>query len=304
MAVNPTGGERTRAEEARIAQLYQLVSTQVPPPHLDVVIAAAARQPAEPLRQHRAPPWWHRWRVPFAVAAVAVVSVSLVTLVMDEGGEGLTSVPPTAAPVTPERARQENEALTASVESQVPERRARVAEPALVSPEPAKVEAKAAAGGPEVMRREAASAQDAQGSAVEAGTGTLRQAAPPQAAQSKVAESAGVAAERALAPMAPPLPRQDAPVAAADGRAALAARAAAPAAMGTRALEAERVAASVPPPSPEVAAHIVHLEGRAPALWVERIVTLRRDGRRAEADGLLSEFRRRFPEETLPAALQ
>jgi hypothetical protein len=38
--------------------------------------------------------------------------------------------------------------------------------------------------------------------------------------------------------------------------------------------------------------------------WLEKIEALRREGRRIEADDLLVEFKRRFPDESLPPALR
>lgn len=43
------------------------------------------------------------------------------------------------------------------------------------------------------------------------------------------------------------------------------------------------------------------LEREPPARWLERIAGLRRDGRTLEADTLLAEFRKRFPNEPVPA---
>jgi hypothetical protein len=45
---------------------------------------------------------------------------------------------------------------------------------------------------------------------------------------------------------------------------------------------------------------VSELEGRAPAVWTERIAQLRRENRWREADGLAAEFERRFPDEVLP----
>lgn len=102
-----------------------------------------------------------------------------------------------------------------------------------------------------------------------------------------------------------------APVAAADAQAGRAAEertrsapAAAPAPMtkpappiGLRGLGADVRSSAL---SPELAQHVTDLESQGPEAWRERIASLRRDGRTAEADGLLAEFRRRFPAETEP----
>jgi hypothetical protein len=54
--------------------------------------------------------------------------------------------------------------------------------------------------------------------------------------------------------------------------------------------------------APAVAAIAAELEGRPPAAWLDRVATLRRDGRTEDADALLAEFRRRHPDEPLPEA--
>jgi hypothetical protein len=46
------------------------------------------------------------------------------------------------------------------------------------------------------------------------------------------------------------------------------------------------------------------LDARPPSQWIDRILTLRGQGRREDADALLGEFKRRYPGEPLPPALQ
>lgn len=53
-----------------------------------------------------------------------------------------------------------------------------------------------------------------------------------------------------------------------------------------------------------VSALIAELENEPPARWVERMLALRREDRRQDAEALLAEFKRRFPGERLPASLQ
>jgi hypothetical protein len=49
---------------------------------------------------------------------------------------------------------------------------------------------------------------------------------------------------------------------------------------------------------------IAELENEPPARWVERMLALRRQDRLQDSEGLLAEFKRRFPAERLPASLQ
>jgi hypothetical protein len=52
--------------------------------------------------------------------------------------------------------------------------------------------------------------------------------------------------------------------------------------------------------SPAVAALIAELDQRPASEWLARIASLRRDGRSSDADALVAEFKRRFPDEPLP----
>jgi hypothetical protein len=53
-----------------------------------------------------------------------------------------------------------------------------------------------------------------------------------------------------------------------------------------------------------VTALLKELEPQAPEKWLEKIEALRREGRKAEADELLAEFKRRFPTHPLPPGLR
>jgi hypothetical protein len=85
------------------------------------------------------------------------------------------------------------------------------------------------------------------------------------------------------------------PVAAADAR-------------GERTPEERRVllerllALNLPPP--DISAHVAALESRPPAAWLERVRLLQREGLLLDANRLLAEFKRRFPEEPVPSDVQ
>ena len=66
----------------------------------------------------------------------------------------------------------------------------------------------------------------------------------------------------------------------------------------------EQALGRVARPSPEVARHLVELDKQPPAMWIERVLALRKDGRIAEADGVLMEFKLRFPDVPLPPELR
>lgn len=88
----PRGGDDPA--DAGLAAIYRQTAPEQPPPHLDDAIRAAARRAAgaRPARARLS-----GWRIPIAVAAVVVVSVSLVTMMQEEGGRRLLE--PRSAPV-------------------------------------------------------------------------------------------------------------------------------------------------------------------------------------------------------------
>ena len=92
--------ESERSANERIARVYRDAAREEPAGHLDDAIRRAARAADSP--RPRAKSWWTSWRLPVALAAVGIVSVSLVTLMLEEGGERLTHVPQSPATVRPE----------------------------------------------------------------------------------------------------------------------------------------------------------------------------------------------------------
>jgi len=57
-------------------------------------------------------------------------------------------------------------------------------------------------------------------------------------------------------------------------------------------------------PPPDISALVAALEVRPPAAWLDRVRLLQREGLLLEADRLLAEFKRRFPEEPVPSDVQ
>ena len=96
------GADGSAERDPRLERLYREAAREGPPAQLDAAILAAARREvgARPRPLSSA---LRRWHVPVSIAAVVVVTVSLVILVKEEGGEriGEARVPPVAAPADP-----------------------------------------------------------------------------------------------------------------------------------------------------------------------------------------------------------
>jgi len=227
-----------------LARLYREAAREQPPAHLDAAILAAAHRDigARPWAMGSA--WLRSWRLPVSIAAVVVLSVSLVTLMFDEGGDRLTA-PPHRTPDSPAKAGVDRESAP---QAAIPERRETESKPA-----------------------------------------PLRDMAPqpPPAAMDLPAPAGKSAADLARAPAV----GEETP------------RAAAPAPL-MRNRAAPEAAASVVRPAAQKSALIREYENRTPEKWLEKIAELRRDGKTAEADEMLAEFKKRFPEHPLPAALR
>lgn len=83
--------------DPRLDRLYGETERSVPPAHLDAAILAAARREVG-TRPRPLASALRRWRVPVSIAALVVLSVSLVTLVQEEGGDEVMKVAPTPPP--------------------------------------------------------------------------------------------------------------------------------------------------------------------------------------------------------------
>ncbi len=95
-----TSGDAER--DARLDRLYREAGGEMPPARLDAAILAAAHREVG-ARPRPLSSTLRRWRVPASIAAVVVLSVSLVTLVQEEGGDRLTDIPPITPPPALER---------------------------------------------------------------------------------------------------------------------------------------------------------------------------------------------------------
>lgn len=258
MAVTPPDMER----DPQLSALYRATADAGPPPALDDAIRAAARREvsAGPRRGGM-----RRWQLPLSLAAVLVLSVSLVTLMREEGADRpqvlLQPLPP---------AERQKPAAEAPPPAPAPAQTA--APPEAPVPQPAR--------SAERLPVPAAPAPRAEVRQPSAASPESRAAAPP------AADAAAAMAEDATGPRPEPAPRP------------LLRSAPAPLADRPSGPPARSMALSVPPASDALWRDLAE----APAeQWLQRIAELRAAGRGADADALTAEFRRRFPDVILPA---
>ena len=382
MAIDHDNLER----DAHLARLLQAAEREAPPVALDAAIRAAARRAVSarpqivgqtaggggeagvpPLRAKR------NWYVPVSIAAVLVMSASLVTIVQQEKGDELAQ-PPRSAPAPAQKPKEATPDAVASAQSKSA---LRDAEPAKLKLEAASRADVAAASAPAAdsadgyagkLRKQADKMVEDRGGNRSRATGKIVSSVEQDQREAKV----GGATDRTAPATAPTTALPEALRAGpapgtALGNASGAAGVAAPAAPSTPAREsrpepfpavteqasaqAKRDAAPVPsvPPAAAVAtsprtaaiaedgvasrnspptledrvsavprlaaksasaptlqrssppqvprpAWLGELDNQPPEKWLARLAEFKRDGRATEADELMLEFRRRFPD--------
>jgi hypothetical protein len=263
MALNEhgTGGANGGAErDPRLERLYREAAHEAPPAHLDAAILAAARREVG-ARPHSLASALRRWHLPVSVAAVVVVSVTLVILVRDE------------------------EIAERSVQAPVPAAATPAAEQA-AAPQTPRTPGEAASD--TAQKRLAAQAPQRQ----ELRDDVKLSAALGKREDRSRAASPGLQEERAASASADTVVAgrlEGAPAAANELRSARPAADAAPAEPMARAMAAKAAEEDRRPVWEG-------LEKEPPEKWLARIKELRGQGRAAEAEEMLSEFKRRFPE--------
>lgn len=326
------GGDADR--DARLDRLYRGTGSEDPPARLDAAILAAAhrevgagpRAPSSMLR---------RWRVPVSIAAVVVLTVSLVTLVQEEDGDRIPEIPPVATlPALEQKAGPPEPAATMEPGREdrsaqfLPERAPAPAAsaPAVADADVGRAREPFPGQRQEPMPKAAAVAPQPQAGA-QALPELLATPAPAPAARARdnaaagiqgmpVEPPSGVAARRSAAQAAP---APVSPAAESQAESAVAGRilSSVPPAPGPSTAKPE------PKPAPKAIAPAQgrsmmaddavlpqkppiwsELERQPPEKWLERIGVLRQAGRTVESNELLAEFRRRFPGHPLPAWAQ
>lgn len=259
--------------DPQLAALYRAGADAEPPAHLDDAIRAAARREVAAGPRRTAA---RRWGLPVSLAAVLVLSVSVVTLMREQGADRLDQPQAPAAAMQSEIVNKDIAETPAAVVREAAPKRRSAAAPAAAPPAETRVPAPAPA---------------LSGGVAEAERGATESRAKTMAAESANRAEEPAAVRRDYAAPQPQLRSAPAPMAdAASGAGVSAAKPAAPAA----ALSAV----------PAKSALWRDLAEEPPEKWLQRMTELRRDGKTADADALLAEFRRRFPDARLPADLR
>ncbi len=300
-----SGAPGDAERDPRLDRAYREAGSEPPPAHLDAAILAAARREAG-ARPRRLSSELRRWRVPVSIAAVVVLSVSLVTLVREEGGEELMQVeprrPPPALPreATPPPAPRPGQAdaqpamapTPAPVTAPVPSR--------LASRDDAPARAPGELGMIAGRERAEAVAPASKG----AGTAAMPEPAAKPAPQPLLAAPRDAGERSAAPPAAPALEDR----AAAPPPSVAVSRSAQPSARGpVLAPDRARVMAQA---AESASARSDRspvwrgFENEPPQKWLERIEELKRQERAADAAEMLAELKRRFPGYPLPPGLR
>jgi hypothetical protein len=383
MALNDNRDDNLE-RDPQLVQLYQAAAGEEPPAALDAAILAAARRETGAGLQvvggagdsaGSSTGRKRSWYMPVSIAAVVVLSVSLVTVVQQEKGDELaqppspaTAPPALSTPAKPDATQGELAPPAATVTPQPRDDAAQVpVAPAAIGEIASKqrsqkeaIEAKSLSkqAPAEPQRKEERAGESAALSKADP-TAQARREVPAGGVQNRqIAPTPGVAAAgdaagtQAATPVAPPSERRPEPFAAASEREAAAQASKDTAASGRARSEADRAATrstapeppaaavtapvpprpasvaedkpvasapppaeprmrSVPPPAVTGAAPVqrrsaplpaqrpawlIELANQPPEKWLEKLAEFKRDGRQADADALMVEFRQRFPD--------
>ncbi|MBI3045579.1 MAG: hypothetical protein HYY78_22460 [Betaproteobacteria bacterium] len=287
---NADGAER----DLRLDRLYCDAASEAPPAHLDSAILAAARREVR-ARPRPVSTVLRRWRVPGSIAAVVILSVSLVTLVQKQGGERIVQVTPESPSARPPPALPAQPPPPQGEPEKAPARTATVPPPR-IRPAPREDAARRPAAG--ILGDSAQ--RDAASTAAQGGAGMAAAPAVAKAQPTPFPDAPGTAERRAAPPpQAAPVEEDLAARAPAAARRGAVPMAAAPASGPARAKVLDRTREEAAAGEEQRPAWH-DLKGAPPQKWLDRIGELKRQGRPADADALLAEFKRRFPDHPLP----
>lgn len=282
---NAGDASRDAERDPRLERLYREAARETPPAHLDASILAAARREAG-ARPRSLSSALRRWHVPVSIAAVVIVSASLVILVREEGGEQVVQAPSSTATTPAEQPAQPASKPTLAEPASKADR------PRAASPMPQRPESRDDARAPAELSKLADGVRpepEAPKTSAHENVATP-ESAPKQLPQPFLA-SPSVAEERAATPPADAVMAgriEGVPATATEPLAARSARDAPPAKAMARAMQTK--------PAEQDRQPVWHgFETEPPQKWLDKIEELKRQGRAADAEDMLSEFKRRFP---------
>jgi len=329
--------ERPRTDDerdAKLAALYRAAAQDEPPAAFDDALRAAARREVGARPRYAGSSYIRSWRVPLSIAAVILLSVSLVTLMREEAPE--VAQPPLAgSPADAQRKPAAADQGTAAESGILVPDEQKSKSLGLKLPQQTSVPAMGMRGNsisPEPVappRKGRAAVEQTETGALSAPSPLAKRASPeafPGAADMR--DDKVVAQSERPSRSAHEDARRDAAAASAEARqqsqASAPTIAAAPAA-GIPSEEgkarprsevagadsAAREASPAPAPAakplaqvPQTAGSIQAYINLPPEKWLERIEELRKQGRLEEARTNLTEFRKRYPDYQLPASLK
>lgn len=298
--------------DAKLAALYRAAARDEPPPALDDAIRAAARRAVASRPQRVSASFIRSWRVPLSIAAVMVLTVSLVTIMREEAPEIM--LPPGGLPGEADHKRAGPAADTGESATAVP----KTSGPHAQRSDSVGLRPPAQSGSSGIGLRDSRVAPEraAESRKDVAALGRVETDAPTVPAPAKRAQpeafpGADGARDNKMAAPAPLPATIPAPAAgaAAEGKVQSKSEpASADAALRetprARVKAAPAAQSSASPPASSMAGAIQSRADLAPDKWLERIEELRRQGKFEEARTSLAEFRKRFPDYELPASFK
>jgi hypothetical protein len=291
------------SDDTSIIARYRAAAMETPPRYLDDAIRESARGSSPAAGRPRST-WWWGWRLPLVTAAVAIVSASLLTILLErEETQIQPDVPPStnnspSAPSGMSAPAPESSLASRPPAPQPDEKRSTAPLPAQRTE--SRPHEGLAVQAPPASRPQGRPAADMTSGAAQ---GSQPSDSKQDAARERRATTAGQPSSPASRPQGESQARSDqaSPPTAADHAPPEFARTprSPPAAV-----QSERRALRDPQTrSSAVSALVIELAGEPPDRWTARIAALRRDGRGEEASALLAEFRRRYPHEPVPQNL-
>lgn len=291
MGMNQHGDALPGGGDPQLSDLYRAAPAENPPERLDAAIQAAARRAVGAQPRAAGGSLLRAWRVPLSIAAVLVMSVSMVTLTVRHQGRQLIQPPlPAAAPAL------SSEATTAPAAAGGADTAGKAAAtPAAQSTVAGDSRKSAVADGVEPPKPSGAAASRSQDAPVASPSAPPPQVLVPSATPAAPTESRVAAAQEEQAGGGAPsraLVNKASPAAAAEA-----------ARVEGQAMRRDRAAAATGADGVPPAALVRELETQPPEKWLDKILGLRQQGRAGEADELLVEFRKRYPNHPVPSSL-